>query len=240
MEIGVKLRLLREKHGLKQINLANALQVSAQAVSKWERGANLPDIGILLKIAALFNVSVDYLLGVTDAKNGVFEGTVFCTGITSFARRSIVTGSKDLAEYINVLFYHLTESVLKYDGIPVKCLGDGFLAFFSGPDHADRAIQAAIYAKKVIYQKELVVSLHTGEMYLGLIGHPHYAMRDIVGETVNIAFLMMGWIAKHCDSGIGATETVIGQVGRTYHFKKHPHVEVDLMDEKYLDVYEII
>jgi class 3 adenylate cyclase len=240
MEIGVKLRLLREKHGLKQINLANALQVSSQAVSKWERGANLPDIGILLKIAALFNVSIDYLLGVTDAKNGVFEGTVFFTGITHFARRSVVTGSKDLAEYINVLFYHLTESVLKYDGIPVKYLGDGFLAFFSGPDHADRAIEAAMYAKKVIYQKELVVSLHAGEIYLGLIGHPHYAMRDIVGETVNVAFLMIGWIAKNCDSGIGATETVIRQANRTYNFKQHFHVEVDLMDEKYVDVYEIV
>jgi len=240
MDIGVRLRLLRENHGLKQINLANALQVSAQAVSKWERGANLPDIGILLKIAALFNVSTDYLLGVTDAKNGVFEATVLCTGVTHFARRSVVTGSKDLAEYINVLFYHLTESVLKYDGIPVKCLGDGFLAFFSGPDHAGRAIEAAKYAKKVIYQKELVVSLHAGEIYLGLIGHPHYAMRDIVGETVNIAFLLIGWIAKHCDSGIGATETVIRQAGRMHNFRHHPHVAIDLMDGKYVDVYEIV
>jgi class 3 adenylate cyclase len=179
-------------------------------------------------------------LGVTDAKNGVFEATVFCTGVTRFAQRSVVTGSKDLAEYINVLFYHLTESVLKYDGIPVKCLGDGFLCFFSGPDDADRAIQASFYAKKVIYQKELVVSLHAGEIYLGLIGHPHYAMRDIVGETVNTAFLMIGWIAKHCDSGIAATETVIRQTGRTYNFKHYPHVAVDLVDEKFVDVYEIV
>jgi transcriptional regulator with XRE-family HTH domain len=38
MGIGQTIRLLREKHGFKQINLANALQVSPQAVSKWERG----------------------------------------------------------------------------------------------------------------------------------------------------------------------------------------------------------
>jgi len=102
-------------------------------------------------MARLFNVSTDSLLGFTDVRNGVFQATVFCTGVTRFAQRSISMNSKDLAEYVNVLFYHLTESVLKFDGVPVKYVGDGFLCFFSGADHADRAIKAALYAKKVIY-----------------------------------------------------------------------------------------
>jgi len=238
MDVGSKIRFLREKHGLKQINLANALQVSPQAVSKWEKGANLPDIPILLKIAKLFDVTTDYLLGATEAGSGVFEATVFCSGITRFAQRSISMNSKEMADYTNVLFYHLTESVLKFDGVPVKYVGDGFLCFFSGPDHADRALRSAIYAKKVIYQKELVISLNTGSIYLGMIGHPQYAFRDIVGETINRAFLIIEWISKNCPSGIGATEAVIKRVNQSFDTMLHHGIRIPLIDEV-VDIYEI-
>ncbi|MBA4417806.1 MAG: hypothetical protein C0392_07840 [Syntrophus sp. (in: bacteria)] len=239
MDVGQKIRLLREKHGFKQINLANALQVSPQAVSKWERGANHPDIPILVRIARMFNVSIDYLLGMTDARTGVIEATVFCSGVTHFAQRSISMDSKEVADYTNVLFYHLTESLLKFDGIPVKCVGDGFLGFFSGPNHRDRALGAAIHSKKVIYQKELVIALNSGNIYLGLIGHPNYAIRDIVGETVNRTFLITGWLSKHCPSGIGATDGVIGHTEHHYEMIHHKDAVIDLMDEK-IDIYEII
>lgn len=238
MDLGSKIRFLREKHGLKQINLANALQVSPQAVSKWEKGANLPDIPILLRIAKLFDVTTDYLLGATEAGSGVFEATVLCSGITHFAQRSISMNSKEMADYTNVLFYHLTESILEFDGIPVKYVGDGFLCFFSGPDHADRAIRSAIHAKKVIYQKELVISLNTGSIYLGKIGHPQYASNDIVGEAVNRAFLIIEWISKNCPSGIGATEAVIERAGQSFTVTLHPGICIALIDEA-VDIYEI-
>jgi transcriptional regulator with XRE-family HTH domain len=239
MNVGSKIRFLREKHYLKQINLADALQVSPQAVSKWEKGASLPDVHLLIKIARLFDVSIDYLLGTTDAASGVFEATVFCTGITHFAQRSISTNSKEMADYTNLLFYHLTESVLKFDGIPIKYVGDGFLCFFSGPDHADRSIRSAINAKKVASQKNLVISLNTGSLYLGMIGHPQYAFRDIVGEAVNRAFLALGWISKNCLSGIGATEAVMKLTGQSFATKRHIGVSIDLIDEK-MDIHEIL
>ncbi len=238
MDIGVKIRLLREKHGLKQVNLANALQVTPQAVSKWEKGASLPDIDVLIRIARLFDVSTDYLLGLTEARNGIFNATVFCSGITHFEKRSISTESKELAEYTNVLFYDLTESILKFDGIPVKYVGDGFLCFFSGPDHADRALRAAIHSKKVIYQKDLVIALNSGNIYMGLIGHPRYAVRDIVGEAVNRAFLVMGWASRSCPSGIAATQAVMALAKGTYKGTLHGNVQIDLIEEK-IDILEI-
>lgn len=238
MDIGLKIRFLREKHGLKQVNLANALQVTPQAVSKWEKGANLPDVQVLMKIARLFDVSTDFLLGMTEAKNGVFNATVFCSGVTQFEKRSVSMGSKELAEYTNVLFYDLTESILKFDGVPVKYVGDGFLCFFSGPDHADRALGAAIHAKKVIHRKELVISLNSGSVYMGLIGHPGYAARDIMGEAVNRAFLVMGWAFGSCPSGIAATETVMALAKGPYETVRHQGVKIDLVDEK-LDILEI-
>jgi len=239
MDVGRKIRFLREKHGLKQINLANALQVSPQAVSKWEKGANYPDLPVLMKIAGLFDVSTDYLLGLTDRNSGTFDATVFCSGINRFARRSISMNSREIAEHTNVIFYHLTEAVLKYDGIPVKYVGDGFLCFFSGADHADRALETAIHAKKVIFQNDLVISLNSGNIYLGLIGHPQYAVRDIVGEAVNRAFIIMGWVSGHCSSGVGATTAVMKCAQKVYDTICHPDVDIDLLEEQ-VDIYEII
>jgi len=238
METGQKIRELREKHGLKQINLANALQVSPQAVSKWERGAACPETGLLMKIARLFNVSTDYLLGITDVESGVFEATVFCSGITHFEHRSISMNSRELADYANVLFYHLTESVLKFDGVPVKYVGDGFLCFFSGPTHADRALDAAIHAKRVLRHEDLVIALNSGDIYLGRVGHPDYAVRDIVGEAVNRAFLIMGWISANCPSGIGAAETVIKRANKSFDATLHPAAVIDLIQDP-VNIYEI-
>lgn len=53
---------LRRQTGMTQIELAERLNYSDKAVSKWERGESLPDIVTLKEIADLFSVSVDYLL----------------------------------------------------------------------------------------------------------------------------------------------------------------------------------
>lgn len=53
---------LRKDAGLTQAQLAEALNYSDKAVSKWERGDSLPDVVVLKQIADLFNVTVDYLL----------------------------------------------------------------------------------------------------------------------------------------------------------------------------------
>lgn len=53
---------LRHKFNLTQAELAEKLNYSDKAVSKWERGESVPDVSILKNIANLFEVSVDYLL----------------------------------------------------------------------------------------------------------------------------------------------------------------------------------
>lgn len=61
MKIGSNIRYLRQRKGLTQEQVSAYLGVSYQAVSKWETGANTPDISLLPNIAALFDVSVDAL-----------------------------------------------------------------------------------------------------------------------------------------------------------------------------------
>ena len=53
---------LRRKSGMTQIELAEKLNYSDKAVSKWERGESVPDISVLKNIADLFGVTVDYLI----------------------------------------------------------------------------------------------------------------------------------------------------------------------------------
>ena len=57
-----KLQLIRKSTGLTQEELADKLDVSRQAVAKWESGQVYPDISNLIGISNLFNVTVDYLV----------------------------------------------------------------------------------------------------------------------------------------------------------------------------------
>ncbi len=65
MTLAEKLQNLRKAAGLSQEQLAERLNVTRQAVSKWETGEGKPDIDNLLPLARLLNTTVDYLLDET-------------------------------------------------------------------------------------------------------------------------------------------------------------------------------
>ena len=62
MTIGKRIGLLRRQKNLTQEELANAMGISPQAVSKWENDQTCPDISALPKLSRLFGVTVDELL----------------------------------------------------------------------------------------------------------------------------------------------------------------------------------
>ncbi|MBE5802753.1 MAG: helix-turn-helix transcriptional regulator [Clostridiales bacterium] len=62
MTFGSKLAMLRHSRGYSQETLAEKLNISRQAVSKWENGQSEPEIASLLAISRLFQVTVDYLV----------------------------------------------------------------------------------------------------------------------------------------------------------------------------------
>lgn len=65
--VAANLIALRKKRGWTQAELAETLNYSDKAVSKWERAESIPDVTVLKQIADLFGVSVDYLLTVEHA-----------------------------------------------------------------------------------------------------------------------------------------------------------------------------
>ena len=62
MTFSEKLLDLRKKQGMSQEELAEKLEVSRQAVSRWEQGSAMPDMINLSKISKLFGVTADYLI----------------------------------------------------------------------------------------------------------------------------------------------------------------------------------
>ena len=53
---------LRKQMKLTQIELAEKINYSDKAVSKWERGESIPDVTVLMTIASLFGVTLDFLV----------------------------------------------------------------------------------------------------------------------------------------------------------------------------------
>ncbi len=79
IDIGAKIKSLRLSHSMTQEQLAQKLGVSAQAVSKWEGGTNLPDIQLLPDLSVIFGITIDSLFDMTDERrmerieNGIYD-----------------------------------------------------------------------------------------------------------------------------------------------------------------------
>ncbi|MCI9338559.1 MAG: helix-turn-helix transcriptional regulator, partial [Lachnospiraceae bacterium] len=67
MKVARKIREARIARNMTQMNLADAMEVSYQAVSNWERGSSCPDIGKLEQLCQILEISVDELLGTDSA-----------------------------------------------------------------------------------------------------------------------------------------------------------------------------
>ena len=63
-----RIKILREKRGLIQAILATEFGITQQTLSKYEKDVNIIKIDVLKRLAEYFNVTTDYLLGLSDVK----------------------------------------------------------------------------------------------------------------------------------------------------------------------------
>ncbi len=109
------LSALRKKKGWTQLELAERLNYSDKAVSKWERGESLPDVTILKQISDLFEVSVDYLL-VSD-----HEPTAVPVSKRKRRNRAMITGISAVTVWLiaSIVYFSLgfLESVTAWSWI---------------------------------------------------------------------------------------------------------------------------
>ena len=69
-----RLRELRKEKGWPQHKLAGKVNYTTSMISSFERGLRPPTLPAMLRLAELFNVSLDYLAGLTDIKNPPADG----------------------------------------------------------------------------------------------------------------------------------------------------------------------
>lgn len=104
--VSVNITELRIKKGYTQLKLAEYLNYSDKAVSKWERGESLPDVTVLLKLAEIFGVSLDYLVH-THKKDEIPEPceNIFESKNQKVKVRGSVTGMSVLSVWLLATLY---------------------------------------------------------------------------------------------------------------------------------------
>ena len=73
VNLGEKIKELRKRDGRKQEDLAKALGVTSQAVSRWEANGGYPDMGMIPSIANFFHITIDELLDITMTERKSFR-----------------------------------------------------------------------------------------------------------------------------------------------------------------------
>ena len=98
MTFGEKIQKLRKEAGLSQEELSYQLEVSRQAISKWERDNGYPETEKIVRMSKLFNVSLDYLLNEEDMQKpelnpdekGLYVSREMAEGFLSYQKRKMV------------------------------------------------------------------------------------------------------------------------------------------------------
>lgn len=94
MKIGDKIQALRKSKGLSQETLAEKLNISRQAISKWESGITVPSIENLIELGKIFNVSVGELLQVPEKEGENITPEVIKTFSKEYEERRLAQDKK--------------------------------------------------------------------------------------------------------------------------------------------------
>ena len=113
MKFNENLKYLRKEEKMTQEALAERLNVSRQAVTKWESGQSLPDIENLKQMADLFGVTMDSLVGtVTTKKESRLNKKINDIGYFIWAAIDLLIG-------IFISMYSFTEKITTNENVKV-------------------------------------------------------------------------------------------------------------------------
>mgnify|MGYP003299420552 FL=1 len=124
MTVGSKIKLLRTNKQITQEQLADVLNISGQAVSKWESDTSSPDISMLPSLADYFGITIDELLGhrlnsLTNKEK--FIKFIFGNGILSIGEYTLRSGEKS-SYYINTENFVTNEQISKIGEYFADCI----------------------------------------------------------------------------------------------------------------------
>ena len=137
-QIGKKITNLRKAHNMTQMELADKLDISFQAVSNWERGNTMPDISKLPELADIFQISVDELL---NGKAPLVEAVLNDT-VDEYMEDGNIT-EQEIADTLPLLKPEQAEEIV--DKVDISKFHDisSFLPFMDSDALAEIAIEYA-------------------------------------------------------------------------------------------------
>ena len=124
--IGKNIAALRKKAKMTQLELAKNLGVSDKAVSKWENGHGYPDITVLPDLAALFGVSIDYIMlgekkGIAIAGNMLVD---IIKNIEAYPNAGMLSYVDNISQAVGGCVPNTAINLSKIDSrIPIKVFG---------------------------------------------------------------------------------------------------------------------
>lgn len=180
-------------------------------------------------IRAMFNlitspeIGDQILAGRVSTDGELREVTLLFSDLRGFTSMAERLPPKRVVESVNDYFGAMSEAIVENGGIILQYVGDEIEAVFGAPvadpDHADKAVAAALAMRKRLKElnREQVslgretfrhgIGIHTGEALAGIVGSKYKISYALVGDTVNLAS-RIGDLTKEMDADIlmsGAT-----------------------------------
>lgn len=179
MSFHENLRSIRKERNISQEDLAEMLNVSRQAVSKWEQGAVYPETDTLILLSEKLDISLDYLLRDKEAPTHAHEKTVNLSGrimIESLDKHEIVSCCKVSVFPLFNRFFKASEDVPQYVlfGIDaVHLLGENriILGWYANKEEAvkeQHAIMEAMKNGEASYELQYAAKVKRGLMSVRL------------------------------------------------------------------------
>lgn len=215
MTFNEKLFSLRRKSGFSQEELAEKLNVSRQAVSRWEIGETLPDAKNLLELSDIFGVSIDYLLRdenqADEAASQEKPQTVNNTSVTNNAPHNVGNMLAKII-WVSLPLFFIVQAGLAIKKSPFLMLISWLTAFFCQ--------FCFIYSSPTTFLQETAKSqreirvIHTGiNIFVSLIS---LIVLFIPNENFNLHI----YIVLMQIYAIFAFEAPLFRAGRCPHFKE--------------------
>ena len=106
-----RIKQLRKKRGITQQRLASELGITQQMLSKCEKDISLIKIDVLKRIAVYFNVTTDYLLGISDVKRDLQKQLKMNETLDEYY--DLIEVYKDLDQYDKEMIWSIIQDVKK-------------------------------------------------------------------------------------------------------------------------------
>lgn len=166
MTFGANIKELRLKNNMTQEKLAELLNISPQAVSRWETGAAMPDISLLPPLATLFSVTTDFLLGMDtyqkDLRKAEFDEAFFEYWKHDDKQKNYEIAVQAVAEYPGNMEY-----------VEWLASAEFYVAFEKEQDEFIRLLDSATKHYRVVLTSQPSPNLHSKALH-GIVLSYHW------------------------------------------------------------------